>query len=220
MGAVQDSAPNLLDNRGGWHCYDEEDVMCYGRGTERVCTQEHFDYNHDDYVHPHPPADSYLDEHWNVAGEANGSVQTADRTELPSAPQHLTAAPGSSPGSVRLQWQPPEDPDSSPTERYVVYRDTTGAGLHDQQARQVTAPDVLSIAVDDLETLRLPGPTPADQLIRFEDRSLSLMEQAVPRTYTVSAVTEDGEDRLGNPGPAHPAAEDLPILYLGGSPTP
>jgi len=46
------------------------------------------------------------------------------------------------------------------------------------------------------------------------------MEQAVPRAYTVSAVTEDGEDRLGNPGPAHPAAEDLPILYLGGSPTP
>lgn len=74
LGAVQDSAPN--SSLGG-HCIDEYDVMCYSDEPFRprmnqVCLPENtfedrFDCGNDDYFHPSPPPNSYLDTHWNTA---------------------------------------------------------------------------------------------------------------------------------------------------------
>jgi hypothetical protein len=71
MGAVQPSAPNHYMNRGGDHCDDERDIMCYGQDTRRVCSQEHLDCNHDDYFDPTPEPGSYLATHWNIASDVN-----------------------------------------------------------------------------------------------------------------------------------------------------
>jgi Ca2+-binding RTX toxin-like protein len=75
IGAVQLSAPH---SSGGWHCYEEQDEMCYydggsyfANGGQLVfnCPNDSdwlFDCGHDDYYSANPSAGSYLDAHWNV----------------------------------------------------------------------------------------------------------------------------------------------------------
>ena len=69
LGAVQNSAPN---STGAGHCTDEVDVMCYRDTsttvTRLVCDRAgQVDCNNNDYFHPNPKANSYLDTRWNVA---------------------------------------------------------------------------------------------------------------------------------------------------------
>jgi hypothetical protein len=69
LGAVQNSAPN---SSGAGHCTDEVDVMCYKDTAttviRQVCSRDgQVDCNNDDYFHPNPRANSYLDTRWNVA---------------------------------------------------------------------------------------------------------------------------------------------------------
>jgi hypothetical protein len=73
LGGVQHSAPNAS---GGWHCVDENDLMCYSDSplypaVEYACKESYYglllDCNHDDYFHINPLPGSYLATHWNVA---------------------------------------------------------------------------------------------------------------------------------------------------------
>lgn len=72
IGGVQLSAPH---SSGGFHCTDGHDPMCYrDRGGTvpmaypcAYAERDTFDCGGDDYFHPHPPAGSYLDTHWNTA---------------------------------------------------------------------------------------------------------------------------------------------------------
>ena len=69
LGAVQKSAPN---STGYGHCTDEVDVMCYrdssSTTTRLVCDRAgQVDCNYNDYFHPNPQRNSYLDTRWNVA---------------------------------------------------------------------------------------------------------------------------------------------------------
>lgn len=77
-GAVQYSAPHSTGT--GWHCWDEQDVMCYSpdggnlhqQGTESLCTdREYFDCNFDDYFDSNPEPGEYLATHWNLGSPLN-----------------------------------------------------------------------------------------------------------------------------------------------------
>lgn len=82
MGAVQWTAPNFYDNRGGWHCADETDVMCYGEETFVACgDREHFDCGQDDYFDPRPEPGSYLADSWNIAHPYNRFLEGCMRVE-------------------------------------------------------------------------------------------------------------------------------------------
>lgn len=79
MGAVQQSAPN---SSGAAHCNDGQDVMCYADGgpsshyKANVCADhQHFDCDHDDYMHPDPPPGSYLATHWNIGACYNRFIK-------------------------------------------------------------------------------------------------------------------------------------------------
>ena len=71
---MQDSAPN--SSLGG-HCIDEYDVMCYSdepyepemieNCLPASTFEDRFDCGNDDYFHPSPSPNSYLDTHWNTA---------------------------------------------------------------------------------------------------------------------------------------------------------
>lgn len=75
LGGVQKDAPHAS---GGWHCIDAHDVMCYSDppdypSLQYLCPSTYYallDCNHDDYYSAHPPPDSYLASHWNVADSA------------------------------------------------------------------------------------------------------------------------------------------------------
>jgi hypothetical protein len=76
IGAVQLSAPH---SSGAWHCYEENDEMCYNDGGSYFlaggalvvnCPTQpftQFDCNQDDYYSVQPAAGSYLASHWNVS---------------------------------------------------------------------------------------------------------------------------------------------------------
>src|SRR6266536_1393170 len=74
LGAVQPGAPHATKY---WHCWDDQDIMCYDDGgipsdpggLVNVCggDENQIDCNHDDYFNTDPAAGSYLATHWNVA---------------------------------------------------------------------------------------------------------------------------------------------------------
>lgn len=79
LGAVQLSAPHTS---GAWHCNDGLDIMCYPDGgpsshlySSGVCSVVRFDCNHDDYLHPDPPAGNYLATRWNLGSPLNRFVE-------------------------------------------------------------------------------------------------------------------------------------------------
>ncbi len=81
LGNVQLSAPH---SSGGYHCYDEYDLMCYNDGgsyfqnggsLQYLCadplgTGAESDCGHDDYFNASPPGGSYLATHWNQANSS------------------------------------------------------------------------------------------------------------------------------------------------------
>ncbi|ALG11938.1 RICIN domain-containing protein [Kibdelosporangium phytohabitans] len=67
VGAVHGSAPHAA---GGGHCYDDEDIMCYGPEIQKICRGAHafiIDCNGDDYFNTNPQPGNYLTNHWNIA---------------------------------------------------------------------------------------------------------------------------------------------------------
>lgn len=78
QGAVQYNAPDSTGS--GWHCYDENDVMCYSpdggdkhqNGTELICKERiTFDCSYDTYFDAGPEPGEYLDGHWNLGSSLN-----------------------------------------------------------------------------------------------------------------------------------------------------
>jgi hypothetical protein len=81
LGNVQLSAPH---SSGGYHCYDEYDLMCYNDGgsyfqnggtlqypcSDPLGTGNESDCNHDDYFNASPLPGSYLETHWNQANSS------------------------------------------------------------------------------------------------------------------------------------------------------
>jgi hypothetical protein len=81
-GAVQNTAPHAT-GQGGWHCWDEQDVMCYSpdggtnhqEGVELLCTdREYFDCGYDDYFDSNPEPGEYLATHWNMGSPLNKMI--------------------------------------------------------------------------------------------------------------------------------------------------
>ncbi len=125
LGGAQPSAPNANDN---FHCTDDAEVLCYdddgvldglvwahGRQVRlrSVCRAAHerlLDCGHDDYFHTHPPAGSYLADHWNIATSsfltAEGPAAVRDvRAPHPTAPKPMVVgAIGGGRVPVRLRW--------------------------------------------------------------------------------------------------------------------
>jgi hypothetical protein len=122
LGGVQPTAPNADDN---FHCTDEADVMCYDDDgvldgqvwahgelvpLRSVCPTDHerlLDCGSDDYFSTAPAADSYLDDHWNVADssflDAAGPASTTDGTApRPTGPIPRVTGPVRR-GSVQVQ---------------------------------------------------------------------------------------------------------------------
>jgi hypothetical protein len=76
IGGVQLSAPN---STGGWHCIDDNDLMCYDDSDatrtsppiQVLCpaaaSENRFDCNDDDYYNTNPQAGNYLRSNWNTA---------------------------------------------------------------------------------------------------------------------------------------------------------
>ncbi len=82
-GAVQNTAPHAT-GQGGWHCWDEQDVMCYSpdggtnhqEGVEFLCTdREYFDCGYDDYFDSSPEPGEYLATHWNMGSPLNKMIR-------------------------------------------------------------------------------------------------------------------------------------------------
>lgn len=71
LGAVQRSAPHATP---GYHCWDDNDVMCYNDGTgygiQNICTLAiknwQYDCRFNDY-YTRGPQNAYLSTHWNIA---------------------------------------------------------------------------------------------------------------------------------------------------------
>jgi hypothetical protein len=83
QGAVQNSAPHAT-GQGGWHCWDEIDVMCYSpdggtnhqEGTVTLCSdREYFDCGYDDYFDSNPEPGEYLATHWNMGSTLNKTIE-------------------------------------------------------------------------------------------------------------------------------------------------
>jgi hypothetical protein len=79
IGAVQLSAPQ---SSGAWHCFEENDAMCYSDGGPYftgggslvfncpTLPSTYFDCNQDDYYNLEPGAGTYLALNWNVSNSA------------------------------------------------------------------------------------------------------------------------------------------------------
>ncbi|MPZ72509.1 MAG: hypothetical protein GEU74_04655 [Nitriliruptorales bacterium] len=118
LGAVQKSAPNTS---GAGHCTDEVDVMCY-QDTKttvmrQVCNRAgQVDCNNDDYFHPNPKANSYLDRQWNVA-RSRYLMSTA-----PPPPPAATSVTIPASGYAGVAW--PVGADSATSGATVVWSST------------------------------------------------------------------------------------------------
>ena len=93
QGAVQYNAPNSTGS--GYHCRDENDVMCYSDGGDRDtgtysrCTDRlHFDCGNDDYFDSSPEAGEYLASNWNLGSPLNRFIVfgSPGTTEPPPPP--------------------------------------------------------------------------------------------------------------------------------------
>ena len=82
QGAVQYAAPHSTGT--GWHCWDEQDVMCYSpdggnlhqQGVEFLCTdREYFDCGYDDYFDSNPESGEWLATHWNLGSPLNKMIR-------------------------------------------------------------------------------------------------------------------------------------------------
>jgi PKD repeat protein len=82
-GAVQPNAAHAT-GVGGWHCWDEQDVMCYSpdggpnhqEGVELLCNdREYFDCGYDDYFDSNPEPGEYLATHWNMGSTLNKMIE-------------------------------------------------------------------------------------------------------------------------------------------------
>jgi hypothetical protein len=96
LGGIQLNAPN---SSGGWHCTDENDVMCYSDAphypaVKNACTTgawekgNFFDCNKDDYFNTNPDICNYLANNWNTANSSflhnpSGSQPPAPATGQP-----------------------------------------------------------------------------------------------------------------------------------------
>lgn len=125
MGAVQPDSPNGT-GRGGYHCNDGVDVMCYSDGGERnqtmryPCQEIQMDCGRDDYFNPDPKPGSYLAKSWNLASPLNRFIDFFDRP--PNPPRPLDPDPPKPPE------QPPGQggegkPKRAKKERRRLYRD-------------------------------------------------------------------------------------------------
>lgn len=103
VGAVQNSSPH---SSGGFHCNDNNDIMCYSDGgstsnlyTDPNCSDsaynELLDCNNDDYFHTNPPANNYLATHWNTANSKWLFVPTAPPPNDTTPPTLTVTSPAS-----------------------------------------------------------------------------------------------------------------------------
>lgn len=79
LGAVQNDAPHAS---GAYHCYDENDIMCYSDGgpyfaqggdltyPTECALIEYFDCRGNDYYNAHPRSGTYIYRHWNLANSS------------------------------------------------------------------------------------------------------------------------------------------------------
>ncbi|HVE45473.1 MAG TPA: fibronectin type III domain-containing protein [Acidimicrobiales bacterium] len=117
LGFVQ---PTAVKSTGRYHhCYQYNDLMCYADGgpnselyaSNHDCLDyRHIDCGNDDYMHPHPPAGSYLATKLNLAANYVPFIDHSSTPDI-TPPFRLTdlrlASAGSS--SVSLQWSVPVD---------------------------------------------------------------------------------------------------------------
>jgi hypothetical protein len=132
IGAVQRNAPQATT---WWHCWEEQDVMCYQDGnlpsgkvmvTNCPGTDDHFDCKHDDYFDAAIGAGqgggpgSYLDKNWNLAACYVRYVVNYASACLPRLQLYIDLTAIFARG-VRLVWKAAAE--SSQSVRYIVYRD-------------------------------------------------------------------------------------------------
>ena len=145
FGAVQLSAPHTS---GGWHCFEENDVMCYPDGGSYFAAggaivvncptlpATHFDCGQDDYYSVQPAVGTYLTSHWNVTD--------SDFLTDPIPPSTLDHFKCYQAKQVGARFDPREVvlTDQFTTERIKVIRpvgfctpaDKDGSGIHDPVA--------------------------------------------------------------------------------------
>ena len=110
QGAVQPAAPNST-GLGGFHCNQEDDVMCYVDGgpqnqTMVSCTTNpgtiHYDCGWDSYFDSNPEPGEYLASHWNIGSSVNRFIRfggpdlTPPETSITDGPTGTIATTGTS----------------------------------------------------------------------------------------------------------------------------
>lgn len=139
LGAVQRNAPQATT---WYHCWEEQDVMCYhdgnlpsGKSIVTNCpgSDDHFDCRHDDYFDAAigggqgGRAGSYLDNNWNLGGCYVRFVVNYIGTCLPRLRVYIDLVTVfSQRGLIHLKWV--ADASSSQAVQYIVYRDNHVVG--------------------------------------------------------------------------------------------